>query len=198
VGGKAEARALRKLAQDEQFERAKAKILEQVSTPDEPKIAHLPADERMRLAIQIDPALLAIPRQPRATETGSTLHFGVSWCVRHRDVEGSWSWNDQRAWSNEEWDSTIHPALDSLGRLTWGEVRKQVSGSGHLMHHEHELNSVCAEAQARWLDLELEQFDTLFRFRLGGKRRFWGFVLQGHFFGVWWDREHGIYPTEKD
>lgn len=64
------------------------------------------------------------------------------------------------------------------------------------MHHEQGVGSLLDEAQNRWLELGLEEFDTAFRFRLGGKRRFWGFRVQGHFFGVWWDREHSLYPVD--
>ena len=50
-------------------------------------------------------------------------------------------------------------------------------------------------AQRRWRDLEYEEFDVLFRFRLGNLKRAWGIVVQSHFFMVWWDRTHSIYPT---
>ena len=192
---KAEKREERKRLQEEQFERAKAKFLAQVQVSGEPKIAHLPSAEKLRLAVGVDPATLDIPQQPRVSVSGSILHLQVTWCVRKRDVAGTWSWQEMRLWSDHEWEQTIHPAFDQFERLTWAEVQKQISGEGHLMHHEHELPTVCEEAQARWIELGLEEFDTLFRFRLGNTRRFWGFRIGGHFFGVWWEREHNIYPT---
>jgi len=43
----------------------------------------------------------------------------------------------------------------------------------------------------RWRELDLEQFESIFRFRLGDqKRRTWGFIVQAHFHMVWWDRNH--------
>ncbi len=50
----------------------------------------------------------------------------------------------------------------------------------------------------RWMkDLALEQkYDTVFRFRLGGKRRLWGFVVQRISMSFWWDRSHRIYPVD--
>lgn len=119
----------------------------------------------------------------------------VTWCVRKRDVNGSWSWGETRAWDNAEWQSTIEPALDSFAQLTWKEIDAQASGEGHKLHHAQELQNISPEAQERWLELDLEEFDPLFRFRMGNKKRFWGFILQGHFFGVWWEREHRIAPT---
>ncbi len=119
----------------------------------------------------------------------------VTWCIRRSDVHGAWSWGDARQWTDEEWCDDIVPKFGEFEKLLWHEVHAQSSESGHAMHHTHELHEVNAEAQARWLELGLEEFDTLFRFRLGGQKRFWGFRLGAHFFGVWWDRSHRIYPV---
>ncbi len=64
------------------------------------------------------------------------------------------------------------------------------------MHHEQLVGTLVDEAQSRWLELGLEEFDTAFRFRLGNTKRFWGFIVEGHFFGVWWERCHRLYPTK--
>jgi hypothetical protein len=36
----------------------------------------------------------------------------------------------------------------------------------------------------------------MFRFRLGGKARLWGFRSERIFHVVWWDPDHRVYPTE--
>jgi len=64
------------------------------------------------------------------------------------------------------------------------------------MHHGHEVSDLVSEAQKRWIALDLEQFDSVFRFRLGGTKRVWGYIVQAHFHIVWWDRLHSIYPSE--
>jgi hypothetical protein len=115
--------------------------------------------------------------------------------VRRGDVDGAWQWGEQRAWTEEEWNGVIAPAFRAFEALTWAGIEAQSSGSGHRMHHAQEVGSLVDEARYRWLELGLEEFDTAFRFRLGGTRRFWEFRLQGHFFGVWWDRHHNIYPV---
>lgn len=89
----------------------------------------------------------------------------------------------------------ISLALSQFESLTWAEIEALSSSSGHRMHHLQDVSTLVEEAQLRWLELNLEEFDTAFRFRLGNKRRFWGFRVQGHFFGVWWDREHRLYPV---
>ena len=53
------------------------------------------------------------------------------------------------------------------------------------------------EAQKRLTDLHLDEtFEDLFRFRVGGKKRLWGFEVDGVFHVLWWDAEHQVYPTE--
>lgn len=195
MGRKAKARVAREANRLQQFELAKEKLLARVVLDEWPRIEVLPQEEQMRLAVGIDPRSLEIPDSPRTAATGSRMAARVSWCVRRRDVDGAWTWGDARNWSDAEWNETIAPAFGEFEKLTWGEVQGQVSGAGHLMHHEQEISTIADEAQRRWLELDLEEFDTLFRFRLGNRRRFWGFVLEGHFFGVWWDRSHRIYPT---
>jgi len=38
--------------------------------------------------------------------------------------------------------------------------------------------------------------DEMFRFRLGGTARLWGFRANRTFHVVWWDPLHKVYPTE--
>jgi hypothetical protein len=37
----------------------------------------------------------------------------------------------------------------------------------------------------------------MFRFRLAGERRLWGYRVGRTFHVVWWDWDHKVYPTEK-
>lgn len=97
----------------------------------------------------------------------------------------------------DEWANDILPPMNEFSQMTWGHIDTFGSGSGHKMHHSQPLDAISAEAQARWMQLDLEQFDSLFRFRLGNTRRVWGFVLQAHFFMVWSERHHKIAPTTK-
>lgn len=119
----------------------------------------------------------------------------MTWCITRCDKEGEWSWGEPRAWEDKEWGDEIHPKMSGFSCRTWGDLDKDASGTGHRMHHSHELHEILEEAQNRWMHLDLEQFETVFRFRLGAKKRAWGFIVQAHFHMVWWDRNHSIYPT---
>jgi hypothetical protein len=192
---KSEARAARQAERDARFEATKARILATLAPDQGPRVADLPPDEKFRLAVGANARELVVPMQPRVAAGAGRLDLRVTWCTRKRDVDGAWSWEELRQWSQEEWDSIIEPAFNQFGQLTWGEIDSHSSDTGHKLHHSQELGRLSQEAQDRWSALGFEEFDPLFRFRMGNKRRFWGFILQGHFFGVWWERNHKIAPT---
>ena len=89
-----------------------------------------------------------------------------------------------------------------MAQLTWSAIEQQTTGgkNAHRKHHEQSIESI--ERCAR-LDLTRRELDEvigdapLFRFRLGGKKRLWGFRTDRVFHAVWWDTEHAVYKTEK-
>jgi hypothetical protein len=192
MGRKAEARKQRKLEALEKFDASKESFARKVVAEINPKMS--PSAR----AAEVHPTLghlvpIEILKEPRALT--SRFAEPVTWCVRKFDGDGEWSWGEQRAWHDAEWSEDIEPKFKEFQQLTWKEVMNMGSDSGHSMHHHQELDTLAEEAQYRWMDLNLEEFDNLFRFRLGNKKRAWGIVVQAHFFMVWWEREHKIYPT---
>jgi hypothetical protein len=90
--------------------------------------------------------------------------------------------------------------LEPLKQMTWSEIARLETGEGkkrkrRKRHHPQDVASITPEARARWAALELDQFDTAYRFRLGGTKRAWGFQHGSHFYLVWYERLHKIYPT---
>ena len=85
--------------------------------------------------------------------------------------------------------------MGDFSRLTWGEIDRQASDTGHKMHHNMDVEQICDEAQLRLIELVLEH-DTIFRFRLGNKPRLWGFRTVANFEVLWFDPTHEIYPTD--
>lgn len=150
-----------------------------------------------KVAPHIARELAKANKTPRANEPKSRFADRVSWCVTRSDRKGEWGWGEVRDWTNEEWETLIQPKLLELQQLTWGEVDRFSSDTGHKMHHSHEIGDIHSEAQDRWCAIGLEEYDTLFRFRFGGqKKRAWGFIVGSHFHLVWWDRQHMIYETD--
>jgi hypothetical protein len=65
------------------------------------------------------------------------------------------------------------------------------------MHHSMAIETICDECQTRLL--ELEKVDgEIYRFRLGNRRRLWGFRILQTFEILWYDPEHRVYPTDPD
>ena len=198
MGRRSEERERRKALSAEKFEAAKAALIARVVIEQQPKVLVEPIERAQpRLAPHLARAADAaeMGKNPKAIKDGSRFACKVTWCANKADREGKWSWGELRDWDNAEWDEVIQPPFRFFEQLTWGEIDSLSSESGHKMHHDHDLGDLVPEAQDRWRHMDLEQFDVLFRFRLGGTRRAWGYVAQAHFHLVWWERNHSIYPV---
>lgn len=194
---KREARERRKALEQERFEAQKITLLANIHDNSEPRLIAEPTPNKApRLAPHLSRIADQNAQAPKAIEDGSRFRSQVTWCKTKADIVDSWSWGDARAWHPEEWDDVISPPFQCFAQLTWQEIDRFSSESGHKMHHGHEVGDLVFEAQQRWLELDLEQYDSVFRFRLGGTKRVWGFIVQAHFHIVSWDRSHSIYPTE--
>lgn len=198
---KAEARAARKALSQEKFEASKAALIAKVETDQQPRQAATPPiNKGPRLAPHLERAATAAEKAPKAIKDGSRFGSLVTWCCTKADLVDQWSWGEARAWAQHEWDNTIHPPFKEFAKLTWKEIDGFSSGGkrSHKLHHSHEVGDLIPEAQQRWSDLDLEQYETVFRFRLGNTERVWGYISHAHFHIVWWDRNHSIYPTEHN
>lgn len=135
---------------------------------------------------------------PRAIEDpGSRMQKLMDWTKENADIVGAWSWGT-RAWAEEDWDTIIHPNLSEFVKLTWAEIENQRTGPAgkrRQKHHDMDICDIAREAFDRWFDLGLDEYETIFRFRLRGRARLWGYRISSKFFLVWWDKNHDIYPT---
>lgn len=174
--------------------RLRSEFIENI-TDQTPKIQFLPDLDKLP---KLESSLQALetPKQPKANQTGSRFGLKMTWCARIADLQDDWSWGESRQWTDDEWNEQISKGLNSLEGLDWSELQAMTSDTMHLMHHQHDINDLCDEAVERWLERDLEQFDSPFRFRLGNRKRAWGVELQGHFYLVWYEREHNIYPVD--
>ncbi|MEM9449967.1 MAG: hypothetical protein AAGA75_15690 [Cyanobacteria bacterium P01_E01_bin.6] len=127
-----------------------------------------------------------------------SLDCHLTWCTTISDLDGEWSWREKRVWTDEEWSEQILPKFNLLEGSTWNEIlnvhkTNAKGGKSVPSHHDQELMTLDREAQNRWIEIGLEEFDTAFRFRFSNTVRAWGIRLQGHFYLVWWERFHKIY-----
>lgn len=165
-----------------------------------PKIAILP-DLQKTPIIGSAIGSLEVPKQPITNHTGSRYGLMMTWCARHADCEGHWGWRsgddlkEPRAWGGDEWLDPITSNMNHLEGMDWAEIENMISDSGLRMHHGHDITDLCNDAIERWFSLGYEQFETIFRFRLGSTKRAWGIELQGHFYLIWYERQHNIFPV---
>jgi hypothetical protein len=88
-----------------------------------------------------------------------------------------------------------------MAQLTWGEIENQTWGNRnnrHRKHHDQPVETLEEPAQA---DIALRKLDTtfggdIFRFRLAGEARLWGFRRDHVFHVVWWDPNHKVYDPK--
>jgi len=119
----------------------------------------------------------------------------VSFSLADRGYEGEWGWG---LLTQEDAHSLLHFLCD-MAALSWDQVRAQNAGR-HRRHHPQPITSLCSAARRRLRELDLEDLDSeIFRFRLSGLERLWGFAADdGTFYALWWDPNHRVYPTEAN
>lgn len=139
----------------------------------------------------------ANPETPKATAPASEHGQTPIFCFKHADLV-----------TNREW--VFRPTADhapdlvrficEIGRLTWREIEAQQTGGKrrHRKHHSQDVESLCTDAQKDFRRAKLgETFgEEVFRFRLSGEKRLWGFRVGRVFHAIWWDPHHKVYPTE--
>lgn len=195
--GSKEARARRKEQRNIKRKQKSVKLAEafvEENISSTPKVQCLP-DIQKKPSTDARFGSLQVPKQAKTKHDGSRFGYQMTWCARIADLEGQWSWGEMRGWTEAEWGSDISNGLNNLENLDWSEIQNMNSDTGHLMHHDHDVTTLRDEAVSRWFELEYDQFDTIFRFRLGNLRRAWGLEVQGHFYLIWYERNHLIYPT---
>ncbi len=148
--------------------------------------------------ITIPKRLLAVT----ATSPDADHHhplWRLSLLDRHHN--GTWSWNHVDAPTLDR----ILAFLQEMERLSWKEIRAQLTGNLRRRGAKHKyipVDHLCADAQNRFRDLELDEFDQVFRFRLSGPERLWGVMsdeIPRVFYPIWWDPHHRICPgKDKD
>jgi hypothetical protein len=146
---------------------------------------------------EIRPSFSKKPRSPNPYQYKNNY---FSWCCSLADTDDLWPWGEPRQWSDEEYSGIIEPHLNNYKNHSWAQVEAETyNGRGGRRSFLNKYQSVCSlrnEAQERWSELDLFEFDELFRFRLGSQKRIWGFRVEYHFYMIWYERQHCICPVK--
>lgn len=82
--------------------------------------------------------------------------------------------------------------------MTWGQIFSAAGGRSHGTNsHYVNISELTPEAQKRWRDLNLEEYDQAFSLRLSNLHRLYGVLQDGIFRIVWYDQNHEVYAVKK-
>lgn len=121
----------------------------------------------------------------------------MTWTRDTADVAGEWSWGS-RSCLDDDWDEIVLPFLSEYEKKNWNEITSEKTGSGKKRRKKHityPVADICKEAQDRLVEIERDDIDLVFRFRLGGRERLFGTRAGPLFSLLWWDPTHKIYPV---
>lgn len=134
-------------------------------------------------------------KQPKVLEDPqSFFKMHPVWSFKSLDNGYSkWGFN----YSDDLFNDIICKLKDFEG-LTWGQI---VSASGGRSHgtnsHYENVSDLIPEAQKRWKELHLEEYDRVFSLRLTSLHRLYGILQDGVYRIVWFDQNHEIYEVKK-
>jgi hypothetical protein len=137
-------------------------------------------------------------RQLRTETPRSTAQEKPTFCFGHvdRNANNLWAFNP----SGEHMIEIVE-FIGQMGQSTWAQIEAMRTGGKdrHRKHHSYNVDSFASAAQADFHKAHLgERFGhDMFRFRLAGEKRLWGFRDHAVFRVVWWDPEHEVCPSEK-
>lgn len=139
-------------------------------------------------------------RQARAKLPESAARERPVFCFRHAQINCDPRWAVRPSAADA---AELVEFLRLMAQSTWAEIESMRTGGKdrHKKHHDQEVDAPPFDPQAV-KDLEKAKLgqefgETMFRFRLGGEKRLWGFRDQAIFHVVWWDPDHEVCRSEK-
>lgn len=57
-------------------------------------------------------------------------------------------------------------------------------------------HAICHDAKKRLRELQLDEFEELWKLKVHGKIRVWGMRVASNYLIVWWDPDHTVYPMD--
>lgn len=111
----------------------------------------------------------------------------LAWRFGQTDKGGPFAWDIQ---PDAKFREVMHK-LSEFEAKNWSDITR--AGS-----HPIPTPKLCAEAQKRLVETEMDDLDELVSLRLTGDNRVWC-AKNGHILrALWWDEKHQVCPTPKD
>ena len=103
----------------------------------------------------------------------------MTWCRTISDIEGSWYWAEPKNWSEElhgELHGELLRELQPYSNETWAPISNMSTVHSEkekkrVRRNAEEVSTPVIDAQKGWKKLKLDQFESAYRFELGGAKR---------------------------
>lgn len=119
---------------------------------------------------------------PREVKEQSELDFRTG----QMDTEGPWSWHSFKGLHLPEFLEHLFHSQ----KMTFQNLRDHGS---HLV----EIVDIIPGAQKRLMEIQRDDIDHLFSWRITGKKRVWCIKESNVLWLLWWDPEHQVCPSPK-
>jgi hypothetical protein len=127
----------------------------------------------------------------------SNADYLMVYTTDNEDRNGTWSWGVQRNWHPVPGNAHVYGYLNNYTNKTWNEIRAERWGYRQKKRHVgYDVSAICEEAKYRLLELELDEFTEIFRFRMTARQRLYGLIQGAYFLVLWYDPTHEIYKVD--
>ena len=134
----------------------------------------------------------SVPRRDKRSrrEEPNFLQQTPVWSIKVLDIEGLWGWNNDEL-KSLLWTEIV-PKLQNFETMTWAEINQAAGGRKHgNNHHSVSVEGLTRKAQKRLSEINQDDVDEIFSFRLTGKKRIYG-IREGRVLKLlWYDPFHG-------
>lgn len=121
-------------------------------------------------------------RKPRVAP-GSDRDQSPVWLFGQMDFDGPWCWKKMDLDAMHR----VHKRLAEFERMTFKEIEGK-------KNHEIPVERLGRQAQARLLELGIEEYDEVLSLRVTQAERVWGLKAPNGIYLLWWDPAHTVYP----
>lgn len=132
-------------------------------------------------------------KSPKKAETRREFdpeHFDQmtpSWKLRWLVKTGDSGW---KCVSYDEWWNDISQKIRQFEEMTWAEIKRYKK-----KHHSISVHLLNPEARQYLIKQHLDDYDKVFSFSIGGKKKIIGIRIDGIFNVLWYDPKHAICPS---